>query len=89
MRVRIRVFGLVQGVGYRHYVKQLADSYGLKGWVRNMEDGSVEALFDGKEEDVNFAVEMCRRGPSSASVERFEAEFEEDAAALREFDIVF
>jgi len=70
LRVRVRVFGLVQGVGFRYFVRESALSLMLKGWVRNAEDGSVEALFEGDEDSIHRAVELCRMGPPMASVER-------------------
>jgi acylphosphatase len=85
----VRIFGLVQGVGFRYFVKEVALSLMLKGWVRNMEDGSVEALFDGDEDSVNRAVEMCRRGPSSASIERVTVSPEEEGQALSDFRVSF
>lgn len=66
---------------------EVAQSSQLKGWVRNLDDGSVEALFDGAEADVNCALEKCRKGPPSASVERIEVTPEEDSVVLSGFDI--
>jgi acylphosphatase len=83
----MRVYGSVQGVGFRYFVKEVAQSSCLKGWVRNLDDGSVEALFDGSEADVNYALERCRKGPPSALVERFEMTPEEDSGVLSGFSI--
>ena len=49
---------------------------GLQGWVRNLADGRVEAVFEGEEEDVNALVDFCRKGPSGAKVTKFDVEFE-------------
>ncbi len=65
----VRVRGRVQGVGYRAWAEYTALSHGLKGWVRNRRDGSVEAVFIGAEEAVDAMVEACRAGPSEAVVE--------------------
>ena len=89
MRVRVRVYGAVQGVGFRYFVREVAQASQLKGWVRNMEDGSVEALLEGAKEDVNYAVEMCRRGPPSAKVTRFESKPEDESSQLSGFRIAF
>jgi acylphosphatase len=89
LRVRVRISGLVQGVGFRYFVSEVALSLALKGWVRNMEDGSVEALFDGEEDAVNRAVEICRAGPPSASVESIEVIPENETRALSGFKIAF
>src|ERR1700709_99847 len=66
---QVRITGRVQGVGYRAWVAHQAVNYALEGWVRNRRDGSVEALFAGKEEVVTGVVERCRRGPSTARIE--------------------
>jgi acylphosphatase len=70
MKVRAHVFvsGRVQGVLFRHETKRRADNQGVKGWVRNLPDGRVEAVFEGEEEAVKALIEFCRRGPSGAKV---------------------
>jgi acylphosphatase len=62
------VRGEVQGVGYRAFVEQEARRRGLRGWVRNRHDGSVEAAFVGPRAAVEAMVEACRRGPIFARV---------------------
>ena len=62
------VRGRVQGVGYRAFVEDEAQRRGLRGWVRNRRDGSVEAVFSGPRSDVETVIEACRRGPFSARV---------------------
>ncbi|MDY0211548.1 MAG: acylphosphatase [Desulfuromonadaceae bacterium] len=69
MRARIKVEGLVQGVGYRAYVAEIAARLGLNGWVRNLLDGGVEALLEGDESRVQQAITSCRIGPPRARVE--------------------
>ncbi|MDD2557265.1 MAG: acylphosphatase [Desulfuromonadaceae bacterium] len=69
MRARIKVEGLVQGVGYRAYAAEIAARLGLNGWVRNLLDGSVEALLEGDEKMVQQAITACRIGPPRAKVE--------------------
>ena len=63
------VRGLVQGVGYRAFVEHEAHRRGLRGWVRNRRDGSVEAVFAGPRAMVEDMIEICRRGPFSARVD--------------------
>jgi acylphosphatase len=70
MSVRIR--GRVQGVWYRGWTEEEAARRGLRGWVRNRRDGSVEALFAGPAALVNDMIEACRRGPLAARVETVE-----------------
>jgi acylphosphatase len=63
------ITGRVQGVGYRHWVHKKARSLGLSGWVRNLENGSVNALFYGPKESIEIMVEACQAGPQHATVE--------------------
>ncbi|MDQ4029414.1 MAG: acylphosphatase [Actinomycetota bacterium] len=63
------VHGLVQGVFFRDTARRHAERRGVAGWVRNNPDGSVEAVFEGVEEDVERLVEICRKGPRGARVE--------------------
>ncbi|HEX9464056.1 MAG TPA: acylphosphatase [Alphaproteobacteria bacterium] len=74
--VRVEISGRVQGVWYRGWTVDQAASRGLRGWVRNRRDGSVEALFIGPKEQVEGMIEACREGPPAArvdSVRRFAA----------------
>lgn len=65
----VTIRGRVQGVGYRAFVEREALRHGLEGWVRNRRDGSVEAVFAGLREQVEAAIDACRRGPYSARVD--------------------
>ncbi|KAG5553637.1 hypothetical protein RHGRI_011508 [Rhododendron griersonianum] len=66
--VRVVVKGRVQGVFYRNWTVENAKELGLKGWVRNRRDGSVEALFSGSTDKVQEMEQRCRRGPPAAMV---------------------
>ncbi|MGE0152489.1 MAG: acylphosphatase [Reyranellaceae bacterium] len=68
--LRLTIAGRVQGVGYRDWAVRQARSLGLKGWVRNRRDGTVEALAVGPDEAVQLFVQACHRGPAMARVER-------------------
>ncbi len=70
----MRVVGLVQGVFFRDSVKRLALELGVEGWVANMEDGSVQAYFEGAPDAVDRMVEFCRTGPPRARVEGLSVE---------------
>ncbi|KAK4343041.1 hypothetical protein RND71_038857 [Anisodus tanguticus] len=70
--VRAVINGRVQGVFYRDWTVENAKELGLKGWVRNRRDGSVEALFSGTPEKVQEMEQRCRRGPPSAIVTGFD-----------------
>ncbi|MDR4305279.1 acylphosphatase [Chelatococcus sambhunathii] len=69
---RILVTGRVQGVFYRKWAQATAAGLGLRGYVRNMSDGSVEALLAGPQERLDGFAEACRAGPPDARVERVE-----------------
>jgi len=66
--VKVRIRGRVQGVWFRGWTEREAERRGLSGWVRNMVDGSVEAVFHGPAEEVEAMVADCWRGPKAASV---------------------
>ena len=70
--VRLRIAGEVQRVGYRAWATRTAVSLGLRGWVRNRTDGTVELLAIGGDDAVAAMVEACRRGPSGARVDSME-----------------
>jgi acylphosphatase len=75
-RRHVTVYGFVQGVGFRFAVERAARSRGVTGWVRNRPDGTVEAVFEGDADDVEALVDLCRRGPRGADVERVDVEAE-------------
>ena len=66
--VRLRITGRVQQVGYRAWAIETAERLGLRGWVRNRLDGSVEALVIGDDAAVAAMIEACRDGPFAARV---------------------
>jgi len=72
VRKRVVVHGRVQGVWFRDSVRRLAEERGVRGWVCNNADGTVEAVFEGERERVETLVAFCERGPSGARVERVE-----------------
>ena len=81
--VRVFVSGRVQGVGYRAWTAAKADELGLAGWVRNLRDGRVEAIFAGPADVVARMVDACRGGPRLARVDALEvAEARDDALGL-------
>lgn len=76
-RVRVVASGRVQGVFYRATCARLARGLGLGGYVRNLPDGRVEAVFEGPEGDVERMVTWSRRGPDLAHVDDLDAVAEE------------
>ena len=71
-RKRVVAHGRVQGVFFRDTTRRRADSLGVSGWVRNRDDGAVEAAFEGEEDAVEAMVEFCRSGPGRAEVSDLE-----------------
>ena len=71
---QVTIKGRVQGVGYRAWVDHEARAQSLEGWVRNLRDGSVEAVFAGAEDVVATMIAACRRGPSLARVDAVQEE---------------
>jgi len=76
-RAHVRVHGAVQGVFFRVETRDRARSLGISGWVRNLRDGAVEAVFEGPEERVESMVEWCRRGPAGARVQSVDVDWED------------
>lgn len=70
--IRIVVSGRVQGVGFRAWTERRARELNLSGWVRNLRDGTVEAVFHGPADKVDEMIGHCRRGPAHARVEVLE-----------------
>lgn len=87
-RARVVVHGLVQGVNFRWYTTEQARRHELGGWVRNMPDGSVEAVFEGAGDAVDALIAWCREGPRSARVEWVDVSWEEPEG-LFSFDVEF
>ncbi|MGE0877616.1 MAG: acylphosphatase [Acidimicrobiia bacterium] len=69
VRRRVIVTGRVQGVFFRESCKQLAQATGVRGWVRNLDNGDVEAVFEGEQIAVEAMVSWCRVGPARARVD--------------------
>lgn len=80
-RVRVVVSGRVQGVWYRGWTVGEAPARGLRGWVRNRRDGTVEAVFEGAPGAVDAMVEACRSGPPAARVVAVETHPHDDPIA--------
>ncbi len=86
--VKIKVYGIVQGVGYRAFVYRIANQLKLKGYVKNLEDGSVEIFAEGEEEKINELIEKCKIGPLLAKVEKVEVK-EEKPKNYKGFNIIY
>ncbi len=84
---RVVMRGRVQGVGFRYSTRLQARRLHLKGWVRNQQDGSVEAVFQGPEDTVQAMLKWCWQGPPAARVSAVDC-FEQEPSELEtEFDV--
>ena len=72
MVAHIFISGFVQGVGFRQFVKNNADERNLTGWVRNLPDGRVEAVLQGRKKDIESVILLCKKGPFLSEVENVE-----------------
>jgi acylphosphatase len=86
-RVHIVVFGHVQGVFFRQSTKKKAQEVGVRGWVRNRPDGTVEIVAEGSIETVDRLATWCHHGPEMARVERVERVDEEPVGLPEGFDV--
>jgi len=86
-RLHVWVRGRVQGVFFRDSTRQAAAALRLRGWVRNLPDGRVEAVFQGDEAACGKALEFVRRGPPHARVDDVEARWENDEESSADFTI--
>jgi acylphosphatase len=87
IRRRVIAHGRVQGVFFRDTTRRAAESRGVTGWVRNREDGAVEAVFEGEPDAVESMVRLAREGPGRAEVDELEVA-EEEPEGLSGFRIV-
>jgi len=88
-RAHIFVSGRVQGVFFRSETQDEALRHGLTGWVRNLPDDRVEAVFEGEKENVEKLIEFCRRGPLGARVTKVDVTWEDYTGQFRSFTIRF
>ncbi len=87
IRATVRIRGVVQGVSFRYYTCQAATRHQVTGWVRNLPNGEVEALFEGKESAIRQVLDWCRQGPPSARVSEVDVHWEEYRGEFESFDI--
>lgn len=87
IRAHVFVSGRVQGVFFRSETRREAKKHGVTGWVRNLPDGRVEAVFEGDEEAVKKLIEFCKHGPPYAKVTRVEVLWENYTSEFSDFEI--
>jgi len=81
------ISGMVQGVFFRSETRDEAKKLGVKGWVRNLSDDRVEAVFEGEEKSVKELIEFCRRGPPGARVTDVDIIWENYTGEFRNFEV--
>jgi acylphosphatase len=81
------ISGRVQGVWFRANTKQKAEKLGLTGWVRNTNDGCVEAVFEGEERQLEEMIKWCNKGPSLANVKKVEVKKQKPSNEFYDFSI--
>lgn len=87
IRVHIFVQGMVQGVFFRVKTRQKAKVLGVSGWVKNLPDGGVEAIFEGEKEKVEEMIEWIKKGPLFSRVDDVKVDFEEYKGEFENFEI--
>ena len=85
--VHVYILGFVQGIGFRQFIKSKAREVDIKGWVKNLPDGRVEAMFAGNSSNIEKMVDFCRKGPFLAEVKSLEIEEIPDQK-FESFDII-
>lgn len=87
VRAHLFISGIVQGVSYRASTQIEAQKRGVVGWVKNLEDGRVEALLQGPRSKVDEIVRWCHQGPPAAKVEKVVVAWEKAADEFKAFDV--
>lgn len=86
-RGHLLIKGMVQGVYYRAFARDIASYHSLKGWVRNLPDGSVEAVVEGPRQAIEQFIGSCRSGPPGARVEHIDITWEDYSGNMADFQI--
>ena len=88
-KVHVTISGRVQGVFFRGATERTANNLQLTGWVRNREDGRVEAVFEGEDRAVDQMVAWCRTGPPAARVDDVRTEDEPSEGKYQSFKVIY
>ena len=88
VRAHVFIEGRVQGVFYRDWTRKTALGLGLTGWVRNLADGRVEAVFEAHKSDVEEMIEKCSKGTRISKVEHMDVNWEESTREFEGFEIL-
>lgn len=87
IRFHVFIYGIVQAVGFRNYIRTKANKLSIKGWIKNLEDGRIEAVFEGEDENINEILEYCKKGPYLAKVDNLIIKEEEYESKFKEFRV--
>jgi len=87
LRALVIIHGFVHGVAFRASTRNMAEQLSVKGWVRNIPDGTVEALFEGEKKKVEEIIAWCHRGPLGSRVTKVEIAWEPYQGEYHHFDI--
>ncbi len=88
-KVTLKIYGLVQGIGYRYLGQREAKKLGLAGYIRNLANGSVEIIAEGEEEKLKDFIEWCYNGVGTAQVKEIEQDWSDKISNLEDFVIKF
>ena len=89
VRAHAIISGRVQGVFFRMETKRAADRFGVFGWVKNRRDGTVEAVFEGNQDQVAAIVDWCKEGPAHAHVLDVSVNWDDYSGEFKRFDITY
>ncbi len=88
-RAHVFIKGHVQGVGFRHFTKTNARQHKIEGWVKNLADGRVEAVFEGEEEQVRKMIDLVHEGPRASRVSDVDVEWQEPDGNFGNFRVTY
>ena len=89
VRAHAVISGRVQGVCFRLETQRAAEGFRVAGWVRNKRDGTVEAVFEGRQQDVDAALNWCRLGPRMTRVDEVSIDWQDYTGEFTSFDITY
>lgn len=89
VRAHVIVSGRVQGVYFRGKTRKKALEYGVTGWIHNLTDGRVEAVFEGEKEPVEKLIEFVKQGPSYAQVTDLKLQWQDYKGEFSDFRIIY
>ena len=86
--LRLYVTGIVQGIFFRKFIKENAERYNVKGFIRNLEDGRIEIFLEGNTNEVNKMIELCKKGPKHSQIRTVDIK-PEKFQDFKEFKILY